>query len=300
MSTSFLNDNHNHSFNVGIRKSVGCTDSALIHFHIAFWVRHNFTQKTKDHFHKNRWWTYLSQSSISNHFEYLNRFQVQRCIKKLVEADLIITDNFNKKSYDKTTWYTLTDKAISILGLGYPQPLCENAQSDNNSVSDMIEDVTHCNSSLCENAQPLCENAQPIPDNNADTIRRTYVPNVRSFKEKNEERKVRDLVKNALGGKPLNLQQAASILKNHTSDATIEWSLNNYIKYLETKHGRNVKNKVGCFIYHIENYGYYQDEPKTNDKNDSDLPVEDYEHKQRSLNTQSVAEILNNLKQKNN
>ncbi len=268
--SNFLNDNHNHSFNVGIRKAVGCTDAALIHFHITYWVRHNFTQKKKDHYHDGRWWTYFSQQEIANHFEYLNRFQIMRCIKKLEESDLIITGNFNKKAYDKTTWYTLSDKAISILGLGYAQPLCENAQSDSMRVSDEKNDSNPDKYSLCENAQGTCESAQPIPNTNANTDRRTYVPNVRSFEDKTEERRIRDLIKNALGGKPLNLAQAGSLIKNHSKEANIEWSLNNYLRYLQSKHSKTIRNKVACFIYHINNYGFFQDEVKTKDEDPTD------------------------------
>ena len=64
-------------------------------------------------------------------------------LSKLIKQGLILTGNFNKLGKDRTTWYTLSDKGLSLFNGDFSI-------------------VQNCTSHCAELHNPLCENAQPI------------------------------------------------------------------------------------------------------------------------------------------
>lgn len=133
-----------HIFDIDIAKEYGL-EVAIFIKNIAFWVKHN---KCNDYnFHNERYWTYNTQNALTELFPYWNRDQIKRIIKKSYDLNLLEKGNFNQKNYDRTTWFSLTDKGHKLfnISLGRNRP---------------TEDTKMPN--------PLGENAQPIPDINTD------------------------------------------------------------------------------------------------------------------------------------
>ena len=95
-----------HYFNTEIAKEVGI-NAAVILENIAHWVLKN---KANDkNFYDGHYWTYNSRTAMTALFPYLSEKQVRYALDALRKADMVITGNYNKSSYDRTLWYTVSD-----------------------------------------------------------------------------------------------------------------------------------------------------------------------------------------------
>src|SRR5690606_10484008 len=54
---------------------------------------------------------------FQNYFPYFTQKQIKYLIKQAIEFGLVVKGNFNKKGYDRTNWYSLSDKALLELNL---------------------------------------------------------------------------------------------------------------------------------------------------------------------------------------
>ena len=101
------------TFNKTIATIMGNAESATILDNIYFWVDKN--KANEKHFYDGKHWTYNSAKAFSKQFPWLSEKQIRTHIQKLEEKGFIETGNYNKMAYDRTKWYTVTEKAIAIL-----------------------------------------------------------------------------------------------------------------------------------------------------------------------------------------
>lgn len=87
-------------------------DSAVFLDYIAYWIKGNARNKQPRNFHEGRYWTYNTLDALHLEFKGWSKDTIRGIIRKCVKNELLIVSNFNKKKYDRTCWYTLTDKAI--------------------------------------------------------------------------------------------------------------------------------------------------------------------------------------------
>ena len=99
-----------HYFEVQVATEVG-VNAAIIYENIAFWVKHN--AKQGKNLREGVHWMYSTQKELSEQFDYLSIKQVRTALEKLEEHGYIKTGSFNRHGYDRTTWYTITEKAES-------------------------------------------------------------------------------------------------------------------------------------------------------------------------------------------
>ena len=146
-----------HIFNVHVAKVVGL-NAAVVFKNIHFWWKQN---KDNDRNLKDeKYWTFQSRSDIGKRLPYLTDSMIRGAIKKLNSHGLILIGEYNKKAYDKTSWYSITDKAIELLTIGeFNQCIGNNNQS--NVLKSPIDES--------ELTNRLVEINQPIPDTNQDT-----------------------------------------------------------------------------------------------------------------------------------
>jgi len=100
-----------HSFDVDVAVSYGIEQAVLLH-DMFFWVKKNEANNTN--FFNGRYWTFNSVKAFTELYPYMSVQKLRTTLKKLEENDLIMKGNFNKSPYDRTCWYTLTDKGLSI------------------------------------------------------------------------------------------------------------------------------------------------------------------------------------------
>lgn len=102
-----------HSFSTSVAEEVGILAAVILH-NIYFWVAHN--EKNNINYHDGHYWTYNSATAFQEQFTYATVDQIRAAIIRLRDSGFIITSNYNKAPYDRTLWYTVTDKAIAIMG----------------------------------------------------------------------------------------------------------------------------------------------------------------------------------------
>lgn len=107
-------------------------NSALFLGSIAYWIEKNKNEGR--HLHNGRYWTYNTVESLTKQFPFWSYDQIRGIINKLRDEYLMI-DNFNKSAYDRTRWYSLTDKGMMLMrnhfNFGLPvkdESICENNQ----------------------------------------------------------------------------------------------------------------------------------------------------------------------------
>lgn len=99
-----------HSFDVDVATDLSVL-AAVILDNIAHWVWHNETNGTN--FHDGDYWTYNSSKAFGEQFPYASKKQIRTALEKLRNEGYIKTGSFNTNPYDKTLWYTLTQKGKS-------------------------------------------------------------------------------------------------------------------------------------------------------------------------------------------
>ena len=86
---------------------------AVLFYHIAFWTFEN--KKNEINSHDGRHWMYGSIRELhETTHPYLSENQIRDALKRLEAEGLILTGCYNKKKYDRTKWYTLSDEGHRI------------------------------------------------------------------------------------------------------------------------------------------------------------------------------------------
>lgn len=101
-----------HIFDVDIAKEFGVNEAVILES-MNYWIQKN--KSNGKHFYDGEYWTYNSIKAFHEMFPYMTERQISYCLNKMVEKGLIKKGNFNKLSYDRTCWYTITDFGKCIL-----------------------------------------------------------------------------------------------------------------------------------------------------------------------------------------
>lgn len=96
-----------HMFNIKIAEKLGMVEAVLLH-NIQFWVEKS--KANNKHFYQDRFWTYNSAKAFAELFPYLSEQQISRALKRLTDEGWLLKDNFNNNPFDRTNWYSLSDK----------------------------------------------------------------------------------------------------------------------------------------------------------------------------------------------
>ena len=96
-----------HTFDTEIAKKVG-VNSAVILNHIVFWLEKNIANQQC--YKMGRVWSYCSVKGLADIFTYLSPSQIRTAINKLIDANIIMSRQFD--GYNRVNWYSLTDEAI--------------------------------------------------------------------------------------------------------------------------------------------------------------------------------------------
>lgn len=133
-----------HAFPVTVAKSVG-VESAVMLSNMFFWIEKN--RANDKNFYDGAYWTYNSMKAFEEIFPYWTFNQIRRILTNLEKDGYIISGNYNKVAYDRTKWYTLSDKGLALFNI----TTCDNPQH-------------HLR--ICTNGD--VNNNKPIPDINTD------------------------------------------------------------------------------------------------------------------------------------
>jgi len=122
------------NFNEQILRLTSDANLAVFIENIASWIRFNASKAVpaQRNYHEGRYWTYSSYPELVKYFGNLWSIQsIRTMVNKCLKLGLLITGNFNKKKYDNTNWYTLSDLALQhypvLLGMILDTPVESNS-----------------------------------------------------------------------------------------------------------------------------------------------------------------------------
>lgn len=96
-----------HSFSVEVAAAVG-VHAAIVFDNLAYWIKRNTLTGRNER--RGVYWTYGTHKDLAAQFDYLSEKQVRTALNKLIVNEYIQAGRFNKHKYDRTNWYTLTEK----------------------------------------------------------------------------------------------------------------------------------------------------------------------------------------------
>lgn len=99
-------------FSALVAKDVGVEESVMLS-NLYFWVTKN--KKDRRNLRDEKYWTFNSVSGFTKQFEFWSGSQIRRILKNLKAKEYIETGRYNRIGYDKTTWYTVTEKAVKLI-----------------------------------------------------------------------------------------------------------------------------------------------------------------------------------------
>lgn len=91
-------------------------DCAIFIENLLYWIKLNAAKDKLEqrNFNDNRYWSYNSYPELAKLFPCWSAKSIRTIIARCIKHELIIIDCFNKKKYDNTNWYTLSDKALEF------------------------------------------------------------------------------------------------------------------------------------------------------------------------------------------
>lgn len=122
-----------HQFCIELASSYGIEEAIIIH-NLYFWIKKNAANE--NNFHDGRYWTYNSSKAFSVLFPYMTESKIYRVLKSLEEKGFIVKGNYNETKYDRTTWYSFSDRAIKELAdlkydtKGFSKSILQNKEMD--------------------------------------------------------------------------------------------------------------------------------------------------------------------------
>lgn len=148
-----------HLFDTEIAVKYG-VNAAILLENFGYWVGVN--RANRQNFYDGYYWTYNSVKAYGEIFPYMSKRQIQTAIEKLVDEGLVIKGNYNKSGFDRTAWYTLSEKGENLLN-------GENLESTEmlNGLAQNVEWIdSKCEMDCPEMSNPFTQNVEPIPNIN--------------------------------------------------------------------------------------------------------------------------------------
>ena len=97
-------------FDTNRAKKIGVTEAILLYY-IEQTI--DIYSSNGKNFHNGKYWMLGSSEGFSRLFPYLSRRQIARALKCLVDDGWLLKDNFNTDPFDRTSWYSLSNKFIN-------------------------------------------------------------------------------------------------------------------------------------------------------------------------------------------
>lgn len=154
------------SFDVDVAKEVG-TDEAVIFYNFCFWIRHN--QANEKNFFDGKYWTYNSRKALLTLFPHLTESKVKTCLSNLEKKGFIVKGNYNKSTYDRTTWFAIGENPLAKRVYENSQCIGENYPMERTDLSNVTD-----------------ETIQPIPDIKTNNYKDTSSLSGNKGKESNK------------------------------------------------------------------------------------------------------------------
>lgn len=89
-------------------------NAAILLDNVAYWCERNERAGDERHLRLGRWWTYNGISAFARLYPWMSYDQARRALAALEGAGLLDRANLNDNPYDKTLWYTPTERGWEL------------------------------------------------------------------------------------------------------------------------------------------------------------------------------------------
>jgi hypothetical protein len=100
-----------YQFDSYLAEQYGVNEAIFMH-NIFFWIRQN--EANEKHLYIGRYWTYNTMQAFTELFPFWSFSQVRKIIKNLTDKGVLLVGNFNENTWNKTTWYSLSDDIVDF------------------------------------------------------------------------------------------------------------------------------------------------------------------------------------------
>lgn len=105
----------NYSFDISIAKEYGVNEAIMIE-NFRFWILKN--KANESNFYDGRYWTFNSIRAFKELFPFFTEKTIRTTLNHLKEKGVLISGNYNKNPYDKTSWYAFKDEDKWLCQIG--------------------------------------------------------------------------------------------------------------------------------------------------------------------------------------
>ena len=101
-----MKPNKNEHYYVSVEDTIkyGIIKAAIIG-RVRWWCQYNKDNKVKDRFHNGEWWSgFMKYDEFSSQLGIPIK-TIEKHLPNLIKLGILITDKFNKKGFDRTSWY---------------------------------------------------------------------------------------------------------------------------------------------------------------------------------------------------
>ena len=103
-----LNDQTSPRINAELACEIGLNESIIL-------LQFEFWQSISEHIYEDKIWFYKSIQEIRETFRFWSVETIKRTVASIVKHNFVLTGNFNKSKFDKTTWYSLNFQELAKL-----------------------------------------------------------------------------------------------------------------------------------------------------------------------------------------
>lgn len=164
--------------NKELAKIIGLNEAIVLQ-QIEYWLNLNEITEKDTVFKNGYYWTYQKIEKWTEQFPFWSYDTVKRTLKKLRDKNILITDRFNEKEYDRTIWYRIDYAKLNEIENNYNKKAnsakCTNEENSHSKKEKTCKPLKKANSAKCPNGivqnAPMeqCKMPQPIQETIQET-----------------------------------------------------------------------------------------------------------------------------------
>ena len=148
-----------HHFNTDIAKQYDIITAIMLD-NFYYWINKN--RANNKNFYNGRYWTFNTNEALAEMFPYLSSRQVRYAIQKMIDNNLIMTDNFNPNKYVRTLYYAITDFGYSILQNCQMYNIYNITDTKTNTIKEIYKENSANAETLAEETEVGIPTTQPL------------------------------------------------------------------------------------------------------------------------------------------
>lgn len=138
-------------------------------------MAHNKSNNTN--FNDGHFWMYNSTVAFTEQFPEFSQSQIRRILDKLKELGLILTGVYNKKGFDRTTWYTVSEQGMKLLQkcqIDLPKSSNGNVETEKSICQNQQMDVASSSNGFDEISKPIPTTYQYTTQDNTNVLKKRF------------------------------------------------------------------------------------------------------------------------------